>query len=120
MSAVYKGITTAVGRFVPNSLKPFWNHPAGPQTIFFWAPTFKWCLVGAGLADYARPADKLSLTQSAALTATGTIWARYSMVIIPKNWNLFAVNFFLGFTGMWQLARIYKHQRGLQEAEKAK
>ena len=27
----------------------------------------------AGLADYARPADKLSLTQSVALTATGKL-----------------------------------------------
>jgi Mitochondrial pyruvate carriers len=31
-------------------------------------------LVIAGLADYARPADKLSLSQSSALTATG--WQR--------------------------------------------
>ncbi len=38
----------------------------------------------------------------------GCIWARYSMVIIPKNWNLFAVNIFLGATGAFQLARIYK------------
>jgi hypothetical protein len=40
--------------------------------------------------------------------SSGCIWARYSLVIIPKNWNLFAVNLFLGFTGIWQLARILK------------
>lgn len=119
-SALYKGVTTAVGRLVPAKFQPFWKHPAGPQTIFFWAPTFKWALVVAGLADYARPAEKLSVRQSGALTATGCIWARYSMVIVPKNWNLFAVNFFLGFTGLWQLARIYRYQRELEEMEKAK
>jgi hypothetical protein len=110
-AALYKTVTTTVGRFVPQKLQPFYNHPAGPKTIFFWAPTFKWGLVIAGLADYARPADKLSLSQSAALAATGCIWARYSVVIVPKNWNLFAVNFFLGLTGIWQLARIYGHKR---------
>jgi len=118
MSVVYRAVTTSVGKFVPEKLKPFWNHPAGPQTIFFWAPTFKWCLVGAGLADYARPADKLSLTQSAALAATGTIWARYSLVIIPKNYNLFAVNIFLGITGYFQLFRIYNHRQELKAKAK--
>ena len=29
--------------------------------------------MAAGLADYARPAEKLSLTQSTALTATGLL-----------------------------------------------
>lgn len=111
MSGVYRAVTTTVGRLVPQKLQPFWSHPAGPQTIFFWAPTFKWGLVFAGLADYGRPASKLSTTQSVALAATGTIWARYSMVIIPKNWNLFSVNIFLGITGFWQLARIYQHQQ---------
>jgi len=23
-------------------LKQLWNHPAGPKTVFFWAPTMKW------------------------------------------------------------------------------
>jgi len=120
MSAIYRGVTAAVGKLVPQSMQPFWKHPAGPQTIFFWAPTFKWCLVAAGLADYARPPEKLSASQSGALTATGIIWSRYSMVVIPKNWNLFAVNFFLATTGAWQLLRIYNYQRSLKEAEEKK
>jgi len=111
----HKSFLTTVGRFVPAKAQPFWNHPAGPQTIFFWAPTFKWCLVIAGLADYARPAHQLSVKQSGAIAATGIIWARYSMVIIPKNWNLFAVNFFLGITGLWQLFRIFRYQQSLKE-----
>lgn len=44
-------------------MQPAWNHPAGPKTVFFWAPTIKWALVGAGLADLARPAEKLSVYQ---------------------------------------------------------
>ncbi|CAF0913985.1 unnamed protein product [Didymodactylos carnosus] len=55
--------------------------------IHFWAPVMKWSLVGAGFGD-------------------STIWSRYSMVIIPKNYMLFAVNIFLSFVGGQQLARI--------------
>ena len=46
----------------------------------------KWALVIAGLGDLQRPAEKLSLTQTGALAATGVIWSRYSMVINPVNW----------------------------------
>lgn len=62
-SALYRGVVSSVDRFVPGKLRGIWEHPAGPKTVFFWAPTMKWCLVGAGVADLARPADKLSLTQ---------------------------------------------------------
>jgi hypothetical protein len=57
-----------------------------------------------------------------ALAATGVIWVRYSFVIIPVNYSLAAVscarhspllndqyskvNFFVGATGLGQLARI--------------
>jgi hypothetical protein len=46
----------------------------------------KWALVIAGISDFARPADKLSLTQNAALTATGLIWTRWCLIIKPKNY----------------------------------
>ncbi|KAG8721359.1 Mitochondrial pyruvate carrier 2 [Ceratobasidium sp. 394] len=69
----------------------FMNHPAGPKTVFFWAPLMKWCLVGAGLKDLSRPADKLSVSQNTALAATGFIWVRYSFVITPVNYSLAAV-----------------------------
>jgi len=119
MSAAFKVFTASIGKRVPAKLQPFWNHPAGPQTIFFWAPTFKWGLVFAGLADYARPAEKLSLSQTTALTATGCIWARYSMVIVPKNYNLFAVNFFLALTGLFQLSKIYAYEMKLRKEKAA-
>ena len=65
-------------------------------------------LVIAGIADVNRPAHKLSVRQSGALAATGMIWSRYSLVITPKNWNLFSVNIFVACTGLYQLARIWR------------
>ena len=32
-----------------------------------------------------RPVEKLSLTQNAALTATGLIWTRWCLIIKPRN-----------------------------------
>ncbi|WKX92221.1 hypothetical protein Q1695_010334 [Nippostrongylus brasiliensis] len=91
---------------LPDFAKPIWDHPAGMKTIFFWAPLIKWGLVIAGLADLARPPEKLSPTQNAALAATGAIWTRYSFVIIPKNYSLASVNFFVMCSGVGQLCRI--------------
>jgi len=115
-SMLYRGVVRSVGKLIPGRLRGLWEHPAGPKTVFFWAPTMKWCLVAAGIADLARPADKLSVTQSGALAATGLIWARYSMVIIPKNYNLLFVNIFVGSTGIYQLFRIFNHRRSLEAA----
>lgn len=41
-SAVYKGLVRMGDKIVPSGLRPLWNHEAGPKTIFFWAPAFKW------------------------------------------------------------------------------
>ncbi|XP_028993219.1 mitochondrial pyruvate carrier 2b [Betta splendens] len=114
----YHRILDRIEHMLPAKLRPLYNHPAGPKTVFFWAPMFKWGLVAAGLADMTRPADKLSTSQSAVLTATGLIWSRYSLVIIPKNWNLFAVNFFVGSAGASQLFRIWRFKQ--EQKEKAK
>ena len=66
----------------------------------------KWAIVIAGISDFARPAEKLSLTQNGALTATGLIWTRWCFVITPQNYLLAAVNFFLGCVGITQVTRI--------------
>ncbi|XP_044765085.1 mitochondrial pyruvate carrier 2-like [Coccinella septempunctata] len=95
---------------VIQNLKNFWNHPAGPLTIFFWAPAFKWGLVIAGLTDLARPAGNISILQTLALAATGIIWCRYSLVIIPKNYSLFSVNLFIAVSQCYQLYRSMKYQ----------
>lgn len=79
----------------------------------------KWAIVIAGISDFARPAEKLSLTQNGALTATGLIWTRWCFVITPKNYLLAAVNFFLGCVGVAQCARIFVYRSSLKE-EKSK
>jgi hypothetical protein len=66
--------------------KRMWDSPIGFKTVHFWAPVMKWALVLAGISDFARPAEKLSLTQNGALTATGLIWTRWCFVITPKNY----------------------------------
>eukprot|EP00250_Pteridium_aquilinum_P035322 c9137_g1_i1 orf=240-572(+) len=86
-------------------LMALWNHPAGPKTIHFWAPTFKWGISIANVADFAKPPEKISYPQQIAVTATGLIWSRYSTVIRPKNWNLFSVNVAMAVTGIYQLSR---------------
>ncbi|KAK1924441.1 putative mitochondrion protein [Papiliotrema laurentii] len=96
----------------------FMNHPAGPKTIFFWAPLAKWGLVAAGVKDLGRPADKLSTSQNIALAATGFIWVRYSLVITPVNYSLAAVNFCVGATGLGQLYRIWDYRRNQPAAAK--
>ncbi|KAL9594879.1 MAG: hypothetical protein Q9219_006787, partial [cf. Caloplaca sp. 3 TL-2023] len=70
-----------------------------------------WALVLAGVSDFYRPAEKLSLTQNLALTATGAIWTRWCFIIKPRNILLAAVNFFLGCVGVTQVTRIIMWQR---------
>ncbi|KAJ3317071.1 Mitochondrial pyruvate carrier 2 [Boothiomyces sp. JEL0866] len=93
----------------------FWNHPAGPKTVFFWAPTMKWGIVIATLGDLTRPAEKLSVAQTTSLAATGMIWSRYALVINPVNYNLFSVNIFVGGTGLYQLYRIWDYNRNKKD-----
>nr|GLL26647.1 mitochondrial pyruvate carrier 4 isoform X4 [Ipomoea trifida] len=46
-----------------SKLQALWNHPAGPKTIHFWAPTFKWGISIANIADFSKPPEKLSYPQ---------------------------------------------------------
>ncbi|CAN1242293.1 Mitochondrial pyruvate carrier 4 [Linum perenne] len=98
-----------MGTFV--KLQSFWNHPAGPKTIHFWAPTFKWGISIANIADFAKPPDVISYPQQIAVVATGVVWSRYSMAITPKNLNLFSVNVCLAGTGIYQMYRKIKHDQ---------
>uniref|UniRef100_A0A0E0LU17 Mitochondrial pyruvate carrier n=1 Tax=Oryza punctata TaxID=4537 RepID=A0A0E0LU17_ORYPU len=76
-----------------------------PRRLHFWAPTFKWGISIANVADFAKPPEKISYPQQVAVACTGVIWSRYSMVITPKNWNLFSVNVAMAGTGLYQLSR---------------
>ncbi|BDD61665.1 hypothetical protein MPDQ_001448 [Monascus purpureus] len=97
-----------------STFQRLWNSPVGIKTVHFWAPVMKWGLVIAGISDFQRPVEKLSLTQNAALTATGLIWTRWCMIIKPRNYLLAAVNFFLGCVGIVQVGRIALYRRSLK------
>ncbi|KAG3273101.1 MPC2, partial [Ictidomys tridecemlineatus] len=112
--ASYHRLLHKVELMLLEKLRPLYNHPAGPRTVFFWAPIMKWWLVCAGLADTARPAEKLSTAQSAVLMATGFVWSRFSLVIIPKYCSLFTINFFMGAAGASQLFRIWRYNQELK------
>ncbi|KAF4320011.1 hypothetical protein BBO99_00005660 [Phytophthora kernoviae] len=104
-------------QIVANSprLAAFLGHPAGPFTVHFWAPTIKWAISFANLADMRRSPETISVAQQTAVTATGLIWSRYSMVITPKNWNLFAVNVFMAGTGFVQFYRKFTYDPSQKE-----
>ncbi|TVU31843.1 hypothetical protein EJB05_23545, partial [Eragrostis curvula] len=53
--------------------------------VHFWAPTFKWCLNIANVAEFTKPPEEISYPQQLALGCSGLIWARYSRVITPVN-----------------------------------
>ncbi|XP_026477394.1 mitochondrial pyruvate carrier 2-like isoform X2 [Ctenocephalides felis] len=108
--SLYMRSMQRLDKFVPKSALPLWNSPAGPKTVFFWAPLFKWGLVIAGIGDLSRPAEQLSVRQSGSLAVTGFVWARYSLVIIPKTWSLFAVNMFVGLTQLYQAGRAVAYE----------
>ena len=93
---------------MPGFVKNIAGHPAGPLTIFFWAPTSKWLLSVNNLRDLNKPTDKMSLAQQTALTCTGIIWTRYGMVINPVNYNLALVNAVLGVSSGYHLYRKIK------------
>nr|KAF7429442.1 hypothetical protein H0235_005840 [Vespula pensylvanica] len=101
----YKRAVLLIASYLPEKFRPIFLHPAGPTTIFFWGPTFKWGLVIANIGDINRPAETISLSQAASLMLTSAIWSRYSLVIIPKNYNLFSVNAFTCATSTYLFVR---------------
>ena len=94
---------------ISDKVKNLLNHPAGPFTVFFWAPIGKWGLSIANLIDYKMPTENVSLPQQLAFLITGLIWTRYSFVISPVNSSLAAVNFALASTSGYHLLRKYAY-----------
>jgi hypothetical protein len=47
------------------------------------APTFKWGISIANIADFKRPPEQVSYPQQFAVTTTGLIWTRFATVITP-------------------------------------
>lgn len=69
----------------------------------------------AGAADFARPASALSISQNAALMATGLIWTRWCFIIKPRNLFLASVNFLLFCVGTTQVTRVLMYQKSLKQ-----
>ena len=118
-SRLYIRVVEAVGKRVPNKLQGFYRHPAGPTTIFFYAPFGKLGLVIANLGDLYRPAEKLSISQNFAIALTGVLYARWCTVITPKNWWLFSIQILCILTGGYQVARAtnYRYQMYRKQIE---
>ncbi|XP_014216515.1 mitochondrial pyruvate carrier 2-like [Copidosoma floridanum] len=108
--SAYTKLMHKIAALLPEKSRAVFLHPAGPTTIFFWAPTFKWGLVMAGIGDINRPVENISLSQTFSLMLTGIIWSRYSLVIIPKNYNLLSVNAFVAMTNSYNFMRGLRHQ----------
>ena len=76
-SRLYRALCGAGDAFVAKSfpkgpINTIWHHEAGPKTIFFWAPFWKWTIVIAGIADLARPAHRtVTMFQACILFLTG-------------------------------------------------
>jgi len=79
--------------------------PVGPFYVHFWAPAFKWTLSINNLLDYDRPVEKISTSMMSALALTGVLFSRWSMVIVPVNYNLLVVNVALAASSGYHLAR---------------
>ena len=72
-------------------------------------------MVLAGAADFTRPAEQLSISQNAALMATGLIWTRWCFVIRPRNVFLASVNFLLFCVGGTLVTRVLLYQQSLKQ-----
>eukprot|EP00605_Chrysophyceae_sp_TOSAG23-4_P002220 GSChrysophyteH1.ASY1.ANO1.2463.1 assembled CDS len=90
---------------MPSFVQAVAKSPVGPFTVFFWAPTTKWGLSANNLVDLKKDTDKMSMANQLALSLTGFIWTRYSVVIVPINYNLALVNFVMGTSSVYHLQR---------------
>ena len=71
--------------FISNNprLKGLLEHPAGPFTIHFWAPTAKWLISAANIADVNRPVEKMAKPQQAGALCVAGADARLPAVPPP-------------------------------------
>ena len=111
--SIQRAIVSSSG--TPSFIRKIAEHPAGPFTSQFWAPTAKWSLSVSNIMDLNRPVEKVSTAQQTALCATGYIWTRYALVINPVNYNLMAVNLVLAATGTYHLGRKFKAEYALRQ-----
>jgi hypothetical protein len=93
---------------MPATMSRLALHEAGPFTIFFWAPNFKYALSINNILDYQKPVEKISTSLTSAMALTGCLFMRWSFVITPVNYSLFLVNALLATTSCYHLGRKYQ------------
>ena len=59
----------------------------------------------SNIGDMSKPAHLISANQQIAIFTTGVIWCKYSLAVVPVNYNLMIVNFFMGLSAGYQLYR---------------
>lgn len=93
--------------FFQSNSRAFYRDPA----LFFLSKnihkSFSIVFVKLNPVDMQRPVEKVSTGQQIAITATGILFTRLSLVVVPVNYNLASVNVFMAGTGMIQLYRKY-------------
>lgn len=62
---------------------PRWHTGPYRGGSLFWAPTVKWGISIANIADFSKPTEQISYPQQLAVLATGLIWSRFATQIIP-------------------------------------
>ena len=53
----------------------FFPCPPSPPAVHFWAPTAKWAISAANIADYNRPVEKMSAPQQGGAFLNGSVGA---------------------------------------------
>mmetsp|Transcript_9655 Transcript_9655/g.6921 ORF Transcript_9655/g.6921 Transcript_9655/m.6921 type:complete len:88 (-) Transcript_9655:291-554(-) len=81
-----------------STLRNILMHPAGPLTIFFWAPSFKWAITFSNIRDLEKPAEHISANMQIAVFLTGVLWSRYAIAVTPINYNLMLSNIFMAMS----------------------
>ncbi|KAK6919291.1 Mitochondrial pyruvate carrier, partial [Dillenia turbinata] len=85
------------------------------EAVHFWAPTFKWGLSLANVADFSKPPEQPSYPQQ----GYGYCYQRTNLSTVQhncypgefpslKSWNLFGVIVRMAATGLYLLARKFQ------------
>ncbi|CAB0044125.1 unnamed protein product [Trichogramma brassicae] len=112
--SAYQRLVQRVAARLPDKAREVFLHPAGPTTIFFWAPTFKWGLVIAGIGDINRPVENISLSQTFSLMMTGLIWSREITIAESARG---VTNVYVALTNVYNFTRGYMYQVQQQQQQ---
>ncbi|CTQ41470.1 Uncharacterised protein family (UPF0041) [Babesia microti strain RI] len=76
----------------------------------FWGPIANWGFVLAGISDLKKNPDNISKNMSGVLCFYSMLFMRFSIMVKPRNYLLFACHFCNSTIQATQLIRIYNHK----------